>query len=1621
MQNFFKIISGFLLFLILTTTANTKPIPPGSGEGDVPANILFLLDSSISMRHDIVGGVGVQGGVDWAVELDDGNIIAAENGKGIFKFLIADGKRDPTFAGDKRFSDEENCLGKETKVNKSFAGDISSNDVIWFTSTQNSGQVIAIDSNGTCLGVINKNSGGRTTIGEIGTGIAMTRHLEIREIDGEEILFVAGFTNILGGGKAPHMYVRNLSTNAEGKCSMSGGNSRKIGHILDDTSTRSMTISNDGEYIYFSRANEILAYELEEDGGLYCPKTDLSMRIQPHNGRIRDKDNSIIATIDKFHRPDAIRFSRDENNVIYLTSRQEHSIQKFQIDPTALTISVDATLGGVGDSNEGDPGSISAANVKLRHPGRANSTGNIAHNLHISSDRDSILVGDRNNFVQKFSKSKFTADDDKIDTAWQAQYFGDVLSRFEGAKKAIEAVVTDSSLTAGANFGLGHWNSGMYDKRGWPEQLWEYGGEYNCHFFGGCEYYTGWNGAYPEGTSNPCLGDYCLEVAVSATGKDKILEVLPSLQMEWGTDGDSFSQIAYDYFHDDPDTNVIDDTKPCKINYVIVISDGHIMNAAETFDRLHDLRIGPIENDDKDDVKTLLVGYGGTYDDPDAKPIFDRLARAGSCVDPGGWNDDVNHNTFEGLANKTDCEKAIGASTPNDLKVEIGAKIRQIIADRLSFSAPSITATLEEGGSIYQAQFDYEQRGEWKGKLLKKTITNGIVDHDNPEWDAGEVLAGDGSTGRNIWTAIDTAAGANYVGSWNNWKSENFNQINDLFKSTGNIVRDYHHSASTCKNAEGVEDGNIDDIKGLINFVRGVDYFDYDGGCDITEDRDSILADIYHSQLVEVGAPNANTTFTSNNHEAYWRSTQNYNSFKNSNQNRSSMIYAGSNGGMLHAFNSDDGTEEWAFIPPMVASSIPLLVNANYDGVFLSNKKAGGTNAIFGVDGSPVIHDVKIKGLNSSGTAYETSKSWRTLLFVGYGRGGPGFSVLDVTKPKLVEGEKNSEGDIVGAGQGPLHMFSIYNDTYNQQIIRVDHNGKVTRQNYSRFILNINDSSEAEQASDNYQAAREADELLGDQRFDNRLAIQDCKNDTDFDPDTFRDNGTTSCYTGTTFHFITSLPSGSTDSEGNIKAGVLNVSERKSGAWVPISGVSGKMVGGELRVTFSDSSRTFNAGNSATETNKFKIETTCDGSGTDIKKFDYSGLGETWSTPRIFRVPNPSSDNINNDRYVAVMGGGMGSGVMCTGSGVYVVDLEGGADESDNSELEHEAGKLYTEGPINILDSDPSYVKMGSSISGTFDRGSPIVNSIPASPVVITADKTDANWRGAMVYVNDLEGKITKLNFTSEGTLFEQKTIMNLRADNDNARLSYFEMDAAIGTTTKNLWLFGGTGDFNRISDTINEEGLATMDNIVYGVKDLDFPDFGPNAGLKYNSATFIEDAISALATSPTIDGAGSDLCVDTSPDDEFDPSASPTCQVEMDKIAWRYHLGTVEEPPVILSLTANKFRKTSASPTVHRGRVFFPIYEPNTDNACNLGTAYVCAYNDECGYLDSQGIDPDGTVPAGECYNAGAGILSKLVIFGSSMFANLAGPTDDDKTLIKILSSDLEYRSFKRSWRENF
>ena len=218
---------------------------------------------------------------------------------------------------------------------------------------------------------------------------------------------------------------------------------------------------------------------------------------------------------------------------------------------------------------------------------------------------------------------------------------------------------------------------------------------------------------------------------------------------------------------------------------------------------------------------------------------------------------------------------------------------------------------------------------------------------------------------RNLWTAMPTVP---YIGNWDNFTTENSDAIGSLFESLNYTVKDYHDGATGCNLGSN---GNSDDIVGLINFMSGVDYFDYDGDCNINEKRDSVMGDVYHSQLVEVGKPDANVKFEDNNQEAYWRAKNNYQSFAMNNFSRKSVIYAGANSGILHAIDAKTGQELWGFIPPFVAGLLPQVINKNYNGKV--NGNAGGSNPIFGVDGSPVIHDVFIKGISPSG-AIETKK-----------------------------------------------------------------------------------------------------------------------------------------------------------------------------------------------------------------------------------------------------------------------------------------------------------------------------------------------------------------------------------------------------------------------------------------------------------------------------------------------------------------------------------------------------------------------------------------------------------------------------------------------------------------------
>ena len=115
------------------------------------------------------------------------------------------------------------------------------------------------------------------------------------------------------------------------------------------------------------------------------------------------------------------------------------------------------------------------------------------------------------------------------------------------------------------------------------------------------------------------------------------------------------------------------------------------------------------------------------------------------------------------------------ANTTASLKSQLKAAISQIIASKLSFTAPAITATIEKGGSLFQAQFDYVQNKEWEGTLTRTAISSsGVIDTtDKDNWSAAKMLPSPSS--RKIWSEIP---GKDYKTDYNNFIDSNYAQIN---------------------------------------------------------------------------------------------------------------------------------------------------------------------------------------------------------------------------------------------------------------------------------------------------------------------------------------------------------------------------------------------------------------------------------------------------------------------------------------------------------------------------------------------------------------------------------------------------------------------------------------------------------------------------------------------------------------------------------------------------------------------------------------------------------------------------------------------------------------------------
>ena len=1392
------IISSVLLISnsIFTKNASAKALPPGSGIGDIPANVLILLDRSGSMSRRLISGAGVH--YPWASTTDtNGDVYVAQLGaQGIKKFLYDTLLVDLNYGTGGKFSGVTTGANV-CKVN--YLIDIKfHNGNLYVTDYYGQALYKFNIDNGTC---------------DFKKSLSFPRKIAIKN-------------NKMYVGTAGGLYARNLSTNSDISCSAN------VGSIA---SSFGIAIDSSGNNLYFhtnsARNGMIHRHSFSGD----CPSTNRASFFRVANWRTS-------YGIDTHPSDDAVIYGSDYFNA---------KIYKFTLNSSRDGVSSTVSKG----VRRNKPSS--ASNLFIYYPG----------GIHVDTTNNRVILSDLNKSAVQFFD---------LDLGWIKELGGSLATRMTGAHEAIQAIVSDPALKSTVNFGFGYWSS---------------------EWRGGSQWFTGWNNKRDR--ARPCTKNNCLRVKVNEEGADKIYRVVKGVSPRGGTDALIWARMASQYYRNGANGNhspiLSGDSEKtkCQKSYIIVIGDGIMgnVNGAKSIVGSLNGRSGNKR------VKTFTIAYGGGI-------TASGIARFREISKAGGTDD------------------VIIADTAASLTSQLKALISSINAPNLSFTAPAINAKINEGGHLYQASFDYNQHAEWNGSLTKREIDpltnlpkrNANGDPLPPTWDAADKMPS--VSARKVWTVLDTI---DYSPGYNNFVDTNYIEINGMFERLGNEVGAYHnrtldskqHPNNTLECADkvaSIEDGNDDDIKGLINFVRGEDYFNYGGECKLTLPRKKILGDIYHSEMIVVGAPAAETSFTSKNQEAYWRVKKGYVAWAANLKNREEIIYVGANDGMLHAIDADTGREKWAFIPPFIGSMLPKIVNVNFNRPKPLN---GGTNAIYGVDGSVTAHDMYFK---KPGT---TGKGWYTILMVPYGRGGAGFSVLDITNPNK-----------------PDHLYSVFNDYVLKKVHFVDHDGNFESHDYIATYYPLASFLESIRATDNAQDTSKA---------------KTCNN-----------SGETQCYEG----LVWTLPvKDLSKSDLTVLLDQETLSDEK---WSFSKNDSGEAV-----ITFKENMTYYGYEESdplkGSSDISVKISSTSNATGVKSRpEYDYSRLGDTWSSPRIFRIPNTGAGDLNeeDDIYVAVMGGGYAGVAAGVGSNVTIVNLE-------------KNGEIYKNIDIKDLGTDGS-------------TNNYIRNQIPASPVLITADLSlGIPYRGALVYINDFEGKITKINLTnmtheqgfeggSEIDIFDSTLLFSAGSNNINQRYMFHSMDATIGTTTGAFWMFAGTGNYERMAE---KKG----DNLLLGINDKNYPFFVSLPAPKTNN-----DLIQCKDTTDDVSGAN---C-----------PKYPTFK------GWYINL--------------KDSRKVTAEPTVGSGLVYFPIYKPVADNPCGLGNAVICAIDDECGTNNSSQLGPnDKEADENEkCKIVGTGVLSKIVVFANKLFANIAGQTNQDiKDLVAIDGGVGDVTTYRNSWRSNY
>jgi hypothetical protein len=138
-----------------------------------------------------------------------------------------------------------------------------------------------------------------------------------------------------------------------------------------------------------------------------------------------------------------------------------------------------------------------------------------------------------------------------------------------------------------------------------------------------------------------------------------------------------------------------------------------------------------------------------------------------------------------------------------------------------------------------------------------------------------------------------------------------------------------------------------------------------------------------------------------------------YSNFFDIQINRMTVVYMGTNGGMIHAFRADTGYEIYGYIPGDLLLKLPRLVENLVAGA------NGVLNHQFFVASSATVEDAFLQD------ALSGNPEWRTVLAFGRGRGGKFLTALDITD--VGEWDGTSTLALPAGFQPPELLFTVGN------------------------------------------------------------------------------------------------------------------------------------------------------------------------------------------------------------------------------------------------------------------------------------------------------------------------------------------------------------------------------------------------------------------------------------------------------------------------------------------------------------------------------------------------------------------------------------------------------------------